>query len=114
MKWRNHSSVLDIIAVHENRERFTFSSAIVADVAKEMNIVNSSKALEEAYFPVKLLRDKKEFFSAYIAKYFSNSLRSAKFPNCLKLASITPVFKTNTRRSKNNYRPVSVSLVILK
>ena len=114
MKWRNHSSVLDIIAVHENRERFTFSSAIVADVAKEMNIVNSSKALLEAYFPVKLLKDKKEFFSAYIAKYFSNSLRSAKFPNCLKLASITPVFKKNARRSKNNYRPVSVSLIILK
>ena len=70
MKWRNHSSVLDIIAVHENRERFTFSSAIVADVAKEMNIVNSSKALQEAYFPVKLLKDKKEFFFSIYSKIF--------------------------------------------
>ena len=36
MKWRNHPSVHAITAVHENRERFTFSSVTVADVAKEI------------------------------------------------------------------------------
>ena len=33
-------------------------------------------------------------------------MKSAKFPKCLKLVFITPVFKTNARTSKNNYRPV--------
>ena len=41
MKWRNHPSVLAITAVHENRERLTFSSVTLADVAKEINIRNS-------------------------------------------------------------------------
>ena len=50
-----HPSVLAITAVHENRERFTFSSVRVADVAKEINILNSSKAIQEADLPVKLL-----------------------------------------------------------
>ena len=43
MKWRNRPSVLDITAVRENRERFTFSSVTVADATKEINIINSSK-----------------------------------------------------------------------
>ena len=41
-------------------------------------------------------------------------MKSAKFPNCLKLASVTPVFKKNAPTSKNNCRPVSVSPVISK
>ena len=96
IKWRNHPSVLAVTAVHENRERFTFSSVTLADVAKEINnILNSLKAIQEADLSVKLLKDNKDFFAAYIAKYFNDSLKSAKFPNCLKLASITPVFKKN-------------------
>ena len=70
--------------------------------------------IQEADFPVKLLKYNKDFFAAYIAKYFNNSLKSEKFPNCLKLASNTPVFKKNAPASKNNYRPVSVLPVISK
>ena len=114
MKWRNHPSVLAITAVDENRERFTFSSVTLADVGKEINILNITKAIQEADLPVKLLKDNKDFYAAYIAKYINNSLKSAKFPNCSKLASITPVFKKNARPSKNNYRPVSVLSVISK
>ena len=114
MKWRNHPRVLAITAVYENRERFTFSSVTLADVAKENNILNSSKAIQEADLPVKLSKDNKDFFAAYRAKYFNDSLKSAKFPNCLKLASITPVFKKNARTSKSNYRPVSVFPAISK
>ena len=113
MKWKN-PRVLAITAVYENRERFTFSSVTLADVAKEINILNSSKAIQEADLPVKLSKDNKDFFAAYIAKYFNDSLKSAKFSNCLKLASITPVFKKNARTSKNNYRPVSVLPAISK
>ena len=93
MKWRNHPSAFAVTAVHENRERFTFSFVTLADVAKEINILNSSKAIQAADLVVKLLKDNKGFFAAYIAKYFNNSLKIEKFPNCLKFASITPVFK---------------------
>ena len=70
MKWRNYRSLLVITVVHESRERFTFSSVKLADVAKENNILNSSKAIQEADLPVKNLY--KDFFAAYIAKYFND------------------------------------------
>ena len=114
MKWRNHPSVLANTAVHENGERFTSSSVTLADVAKEINILSSSKSIQKADLQVKLLKNDKDFFAAYIAKYFNDSLKSAKFPNCLKLASITLVFKKNAHTSKNNYIPVSVLPVISK
>ena len=103
MKWRNHPSVLAITAVHENRERFTFSSVTFADVAKEINIFNSSKAIQETDLPVKLFKYNKDSFVAYIGKYFHDFLM---------LASITPFFKKNGCTSKKNYRAVSVLLVI--
>ena len=60
-KWRNHPSVLVNTAVHENRKRFTSSSVTAADIAKEIDILNSSKAVHEADLPVKLLKDNKGF-----------------------------------------------------
>ena len=61
VKWRNHSSVLAITAVHENRERFTFSYVTIEDVVKEINILYSSKAIQEADLLVKLLKNNKDF-----------------------------------------------------
>ena len=52
-----------ITAVHEYRQRFTFSPVILADVAKEINILNSSKVIQEADLPVNLLKYNKEFFA---------------------------------------------------
>ena len=110
MRWRNHPSVLAITTFHKNRERFTFSPVTLADIAKEINILISSKAIQEADLLVKLLKDNKDFFESYIRRYFNDSLKSEKFPNCLKLASIsiTLDFEKNERTSKNNYRLLSV------
>ena len=88
MRWRNHPSVLAITTFHENRERFTFSPVTLADIAKEINILISSKAIQEADLLVKLLKDNRDFFESYIRRYFNDSLKTEKFPNCLKLASI--------------------------
>ena len=86
INWRrNHPSLLANTTAHENWVRFIFSSVTLANVAKETNILNSSKAIQEADLPMKLLKDNKDCFAAYIAKHFTDSLKSEK----LKLASIT-------------------------
>ena len=45
---------------------------------------------------------------------FNKSLENGEFPDCLKLANITPVFKKGARTSKNNCRLVSIFPVFLK
>ena len=71
--------MLAITAVHENQDRFIFSFAKLLDVTKEINILNNSKAIQQADLPVKYLKDNKKVFAADIAKYFNDSLTSAKF-----------------------------------
>ena len=93
VKWRSHPTVLTITAVHEIRERFTFGPVTFADVAKEINILNSSKAIQEVDLPVKLLKDNNDLFAVYRTKYFNDSLKSAKFPHCLKFSALLIISK---------------------
>ena len=49
-----------------------------------------------------------------LQKLFNEVLRTGNFPDKLKLADITPVFKKNNPLEKENYRPVSVLPVVSK
>ena len=53
-------------------------------------------------------------FSQYLSQIFNESIEVANFPNELKYAYITPVYKRNNRHEKENYRPVSIISVVSK
>ena len=67
----------------------------------------SRRPFRSVTFRLKLLRQA-------ICFYLNKSLENGKFPNCLKLANITPVFKKGARASKNTYGPVSILPVYFK
>ena len=73
-----------------------------------------SKAIQESDIPVKIIKANENFFAEAICFYFNKSLENGKFPNCIKLPNITPVFKKGARTLKNNYRPVSILPVFFK
>ena len=66
-------------------------------------------AIQESDAPVKIIEANENFFAEGSCFYLNKSLENYKFPNCLKLATITPLFKKGARTSKNNYRAVSIS-----
>ena len=43
-----------------------------------------------------------------LCELFNNSLKCGIFPDSLKMAKVTPIFKTGNKDSVCNYRPVSV------
>ena len=69
---------------------------------------DSSKAIQENDIPVKIIKENSDLFVELICKFFNESLEKSNFPDCLKLANVTPAFQTGARTSKNNYRPVSI------
>ena len=77
-------------------------------------MLDSSKAIQESDIPVKLIKENSDLFAEIICKYFNESLEKSKFPDCLKLANVTPVFKKGARTSKNNYRLVSILPILSK
>ena len=83
-------------------------------VLEEIQMLYSWKAIQQSDIPVKLIKKINDPFAEIICKYFNESLEKSKFPDCLKLANVTPVFKKCARTSKNNYRPVSTLLILSK
>ena len=49
-----------------------------------------------------IIKANENVFAEAICFYFNKALENGKFPNCLKLANITPAFKKGSCTSKNN------------
>ena len=113
-KWRNHPSILAIASEYKNRANVFFNFVSKKDILTEIKMLDVSKTIQESDIPVKIIKANENFFAEAICFYFNKSLENGKFPNCLKLANITPVFKKGARTSKTNYRPVSILPVFSK
>ena len=44
----------------------------------------------------------------------NQSIQEETFPGLMKLAHVTPLFKSDSAMDKNNYRPISLLMVLLK
>ena len=113
-KWRNHPSILAITSEYKNRANFSFNFVSKEDVLTEIKVLDVLKVIQESDIPVKITKANENFFAEEICFYFNKSLENGKFPNCRKLANITPGFKLGARTSKNNYRPISILPVFSK
>ena len=100
-KWRNHPSILAIASEYKNRANFSFNFVSKEDVLTEIKVLDVSKAIQESDIPVRVIKANENFLAEAICFYFNKSLENGKFPNCLKLANITPVFKKRRTYVKN-------------
>ena len=52
--------------------------------------------------------------SEALTKLFNNTILASTFPNKLKVADVSPIFKKDDPQKFKNYRPVSVLSVVSK
>ena len=83
-----------------NTPKFSFNFVSKEHVLEEIQMLDSSKAIQESDIPVKLIKENSDLFAEIICKYFNESLEKSKFPDCLKLANVTPVSKRVHVRQK--------------
>ena len=55
-----------------------------------------------------------QYFTMDNLLIINEAFYSSKFPATFKFANVTPVFKHGTRNRKDNYRPISILLIISK
>ena len=72
-----------------------------------MNL-SSKKATRKGDIPAKILKDSLIVYTNELTTIISNCLKDGLFPNELKLADVSPVFKKDDDLNKENYRPVSI------
>ena len=64
--------------------------------------------------PIRFLKENADILCPKLKDILNNCLDLGKFPDKLKLADISPIFKSEDSTLKKNYRPVSVLNVISK
>ena len=80
----------------------------------ETYVLNAIKQLKNGKAPgpdkisTKLIKDAAAFIWKPLTMVFNSSLKYGVFPDIWKLARVTPIFKTDSKKDANNYRPISV------
>ena len=93
-KYSKHPSILGIKQYLKSPTEFSF---VPVDIVKEIKNLNIKKAAPQDNIPVKILKLNNDIFSQYLSQIFNESIEGANFPNELKYADITPVYKKNNR-----------------
>ena len=107
LKYENHPSI-NMIKQHSIiNDKFNFHHITPDEILYEVKKLNSSKGTS-GDIPIRII---KNYLSTYIIPLtdcFNNSINDYTFPDLLKLADVTPVFKKDDKNEKGNYRPISV------
>ena len=85
-----------------NDSTFSFNEASLSDIEKELRLLNPNKVYTFKTIPPKVLKESRECCSDILQKLFNNALSNKEFPDELKLADVTPIYKkVNPNKSKN-------------
>jgi len=113
-KYRYHPSILKIREMASIDNTFKFNGINLEDMQFEIMDLQGKKATPYGTIPAKPLKDNLYAISPYLLKLFNESIETCLFPNELKLADISPIFKSGETVYAKNYRPVSVISTISK
>ena len=111
----NHSSILKICSKYEDKnDSFSFNHIEPSTVMLYLKKFNPRKATGFDNIPGKILKLAHEPLSIPLAFLINTSISQNVFPDDLKCAEVTPLFKKNDNLNKKNYRPVSILTGISK
>ena len=77
-------------------------------IEKEILSLDVNKASQNSDIPIKVTKGNTDIFSNFLCDSFNNSIKLSTFPEILKHAGITPLYKKGKKDIKGNYRPVSI------
>ena len=107
--FQNHASVPRIkLAKFHSRSSLKFNSVIEFDVKREILNLSSEKAARKGDIPAEILKNSVNTYLSELTILINNCLKNGVFPDDLKLADITPIFKKEDILNKENHRPVSI------
>ena len=110
LKYRNHPSILVIRERKKAQINFCFKEVSIEEIQKEILNLNNKKASQNSDF----IKENSDIFEKVLCSFINNSIKSFTFPSYLKDADVTPIHKKGKKDKKENYRPVSILVVLSK
>ena len=105
--FKNRLSVHKIIQTFMTDEEFSFKIITEDIVRKEIMNLDVCKPTPNGDICVSILKSTVDIHLRYIGNIINLSMEESPFPDELKLAKVSPVFKKKNGLDKDNYRPVS-------
>ena len=102
-KYTFHPSNLLIQKHLKNHDCFSFKTVEIGDIEKEIKNINLKKATTSNSIPPKIFKKFSKVSASVLRKLFNDSIEKGDFPQNLKLADITQVYKKNDPLDKTNY-----------
>ena len=110
-RYKNHPSIKNIKAKCNSVRIFSFQPVSVDVKTVIRDLKNKKSAGGE--IPIQILKES-EFTFGRLTNCINKSIETGCFPDSLKVANITPIFKKDDPLDKANYRPVSILPLISK
>ena len=79
-----------------------------SDPSEIYNAILNLKLSHNLAMPTRALKLLAPFISGYLSKLYNICLDSGFYPDALKIARVTPIFKSGDRADPGNYRPISI------
>ena len=103
-----HQSILKIKKAFNVTDLFSFHEITEDEIRKEISKLDGSKATPVGDIPAEMLKPTTDVHFSLLTKIINSSIQNGCFPDELKAAEFTPIFKKNDDLDKENYRSVSV------
>ena len=78
------------------------------EIFQEIVHLDPSKACQDTDVPTKIIKNNADIFTDFVHPPINASVSNGNCPSFLKLASVIPVFKKDSKNSKDNNRPISI------
>ena len=87
---------------------FNFKLVDNGDVIKFIDLLKPKTSSSHDRLSNKILKFVKHELAEPLKNIINNCLNNGKFPNSMKIAKITPLYKKDNKYDFNNYRPISI------
>ena len=112
--FNSHPSIERIKRTIKTNERFSFQP-VPEDLVREIILsLEGAKAIPVGDIPADMLKYTVDINLPFITKIINFSSENGRFPDELKLAEVSPIFKKNDGLDKENYMPVSILSYVSK
>ena len=102
---RNFEIIKKIKKSQEAAENSSFSFKVISEEVKNtIKNLPINKSTISGDIPTKILKHNAQIYSKKLADIFNDSIKIGKFPDILKKAKATPVYKKDDMNDKHNYR----------
>ena len=112
--YSDHESVKLIKQNVPDQNKFEFSNVTYDQVLLKLKSLKVNKSQGYDLIPAKLVKIGADVLALNLTSLINQSIVSITYPNDLKRAEVSPLFKKDDCYDKGNYRPVSLLTIISK